>query len=167
MNFQLCPVIFWYPLSSRAIQYFIGKLLDMVKMGQEKLLLAALLISVKASWKLKYYYIDRALSKLNCYPLHENPKWKPKKTKTKQRDRFLYSHSNIFFPFLGTIFSYEVQDAEILSKQCSYQANQTLFDQLLHRGLVRPLPNVKKPESKIFVDGLMSSDEYKSKVMPN
>ena len=54
----------------RVIQYLIGKLSDMVKMGQESLVVGALLISVKAPWKLKNYYIARALSKLNCYALY-------------------------------------------------------------------------------------------------
>ena len=39
-------------------------------MGIEGLAVAALLISVKASQKLKIYYINRALSKLNCYALY-------------------------------------------------------------------------------------------------
>ena len=51
-------------------QYLIRKLLDMVKMGIEGLAVAALLISVKAFQKLKIYYINRALSKLNCYALY-------------------------------------------------------------------------------------------------
>ena len=42
----------------------------MVKMGQEVLVVAALLISVKSSRKLKIYYINRVLSKLNCYALY-------------------------------------------------------------------------------------------------
>ena len=53
----------------RVTQYLIRKLSDMVKMGIEGLAVAALLISVKASQKLKIYYINRALSKLNCYAL--------------------------------------------------------------------------------------------------
>ena len=56
-------------LRYRITQYLIRKLSDMVKMGIECLAVAALLISVKASQKLKIYYINRALSKLNCYAL--------------------------------------------------------------------------------------------------
>ena len=58
----------------RVIQYLIGKLSDMVKMGIEGLAVAALLISVKASQKLKIYYINRTLSKLNCYALYDRDK---------------------------------------------------------------------------------------------
>ena len=68
LNFDL--LYFWYPLRYRVIQYLIWKLLDVVKMGQEGLVVAALLISFKASWKFKIYYINRALSKLNCYALY-------------------------------------------------------------------------------------------------
>ena len=57
-------------MSYQVIQYLIGKLSDMVKMGRESLVVAALLISVKASRMLKIYYINRALSKLNCYALY-------------------------------------------------------------------------------------------------
>ena len=46
-NFDLS--YFLYPLRYRAIQYLVRKLSDMVKMGQEGLVVAALLISVKAS----------------------------------------------------------------------------------------------------------------------
>ena len=60
----------FYLFRTRVIQYLIRKLLDMVKMGIEGLAVAALLISVKASQKLKIYYINRALSKLNCYALY-------------------------------------------------------------------------------------------------
>ena len=52
------------------IQYLIRKLSDMAKMSIEGLAVAALLISVKASQILKIYYINRALSKLNCYALY-------------------------------------------------------------------------------------------------
>ena len=69
-NFDLSYLL--YPLRYRVTQYLIRKLLDMVKMGIEGLAVAALLISVKASQKLKIYYINRALSKLNCYALY-NP----------------------------------------------------------------------------------------------
>ena len=67
-NFDLSYLL--YPLRYRVTQYLIRKLLDMVKMGIEGLAVAALLISVKASQKLKIYYINRALSKLNCYALY-------------------------------------------------------------------------------------------------
>ena len=40
-----------------------GKLWDMANMSQESLVLAALLASVKASWKVILYYINRALLK--------------------------------------------------------------------------------------------------------
>ena len=66
-NFDLSYLL--YPLRYRVTQYLIRQLSDMVKMGIESLAVAALLISVKASQKLKIYYINRALSKLNCYAL--------------------------------------------------------------------------------------------------
>ena len=66
-NFDL--PYFWHSLRYKVIQYLIRKLSYMVKMGQEVLVVAALLISVKSSRKLKIYYINRALSKLNCYAL--------------------------------------------------------------------------------------------------
>ena len=40
---------FWYPLRYRVIQCLIGKLSDMVKIGQESLDVAALLASVRMS----------------------------------------------------------------------------------------------------------------------
>ena len=58
------------PTKTNFTEYLIWKLSDMVKMGIEGLAVAALLISVKASQKLKIYYINRALSKLNCYALY-------------------------------------------------------------------------------------------------
>ena len=67
-NFDLSYLL--YPLRYKVTQYLIRKLSDMVKMGIEGLAVAALLISVKASQKLKIYYINRALSKLNCYALY-------------------------------------------------------------------------------------------------
>ena len=66
-NFDLSYLL--YTLRYKVTQYLIRKLLDMVKMGIEGLAVAALLILVKASQKLKIYYINRALSKLNCYAL--------------------------------------------------------------------------------------------------
>ena len=69
-NFDLLH--FWLPLRYRVTQYLIRKFSDMVKMGQEGLVVAALLVSVKSSWKLKIYYINRAMSKLNCYTLYTN-----------------------------------------------------------------------------------------------
>ena len=66
-NFELLYLL--YLLRYKVTQYLIIKLSDMVKMGIEGLAVAALLISVKASQKLKIYYINRALSKLNCYAL--------------------------------------------------------------------------------------------------
>ena len=68
-NFDLSYLL--YPLRYKVTQYLIRKLSDMVKMGIEGLAVAALLISVKASQKLKIYYINRALSKLNCYALYK------------------------------------------------------------------------------------------------
>ena len=65
---------FWYHLRYRVIQYLIGKLSDMVKKGQEGLVVAAFLASVRTSWKLRIYYINRALSKLNCYALLVSPR---------------------------------------------------------------------------------------------
>ena len=67
-NFDLSYLL--HPLRYKVTQYLIRKLSDMVKMGIEGLAVAALLISVKASQKLKIYYINRALSKLNCYALY-------------------------------------------------------------------------------------------------
>ena len=55
----------------KVMQYLIRKLSDMVKMGIEGLAVAA----VKASQKLKIYYINRALSKLNCYALYVIKVW--------------------------------------------------------------------------------------------
>ena len=52
------------------IQYLIKKLSDMVKMGQYSLVVAALLASVKASWKVAIYYINGALLILNHYALY-------------------------------------------------------------------------------------------------
>ena len=46
-NFDL--LYFCYHLRYRVIQYLIGKLSDMVKMGQEDLVVAALLASVRTS----------------------------------------------------------------------------------------------------------------------
>ena len=67
-NFDLSYLL--YPLSYEVTQYLIRKLSDMVKMGIEGLAVAALSISAKASQKLKIYYINTALSKLNCYALY-------------------------------------------------------------------------------------------------
>ena len=63
-NFDLSYLL--YPLRYRVAQYLIRKLLDMVKMGIEGLAVAALLISVKASQKLKRKR-ERKLKKL--FPL--------------------------------------------------------------------------------------------------
>ena len=49
------------------IQYLIGKLSDMVKMGQDSLVVAALLASV---WTI--YYMNGALLILNRYALYVN-----------------------------------------------------------------------------------------------
>ena len=51
------------------IQYLIRRFSDVVKLGQESLLVAVLLVSVRASLKVIIYYINRALLKLNCYTL--------------------------------------------------------------------------------------------------
>ena len=67
-NFDL--LYFWYPLRYMIIQYLIGKLSDMVKIGKESLVMAALQVSVRASWKVTIYFINRALLKLNCYALY-------------------------------------------------------------------------------------------------
>ena len=75
-NFDLSYLL--YPLRYKVTQYLIRKLSDMVKMGIEGLAVAALLISVKASQKLKIYYINRALSKLNCYALYVISLWAKK-----------------------------------------------------------------------------------------
>ena len=53
----------------RVILYLIGKLSDMVKMGQKDLVVAALLASVRTSLKVAIYYIHWALLKLNLYAL--------------------------------------------------------------------------------------------------
>ena len=42
----------------------------MVKMGQESLVVAALLKFARTSWKVTIYYINGALFKLNCYKLY-------------------------------------------------------------------------------------------------
>ena len=60
----------------RVIQYLIGKLSDMIKMGQESLVVATLLASVSASWKVTIYYINEALLKLNRYALYISEKIK-------------------------------------------------------------------------------------------
>ena len=67
-NFDLS--YFWYPFRYRVIQYLIGKLSDMVKMGQDSLVVAALLASVRTSWKVTIYYINGALLILNRYALY-------------------------------------------------------------------------------------------------
>ena len=67
LNFDLSH--FWYHLRYRVIQYPIEKLLDMVKMGQEGLVVAALLESVRTSWKVTIYYINSALLILKWKPL--------------------------------------------------------------------------------------------------
>ena len=66
-NFDL--LYFWYQLRYLVIQYLIGKLSDMVKMDKKGLVVAALLASVRTSWKVTIYYINRALLKLNRYTL--------------------------------------------------------------------------------------------------
>ena len=66
-NFDLSYLL--YPLRYRVTQYLIRKLLDMVKMGQESLVAAALLASFRASLKVIIYYINGALLKLNHYAL--------------------------------------------------------------------------------------------------
>ena len=57
---------------SRFIQYLIGMLSDMVKMGQEGLVVAALLESFRILWKVIIYYINGALLKLNRYTLYHD-----------------------------------------------------------------------------------------------
>ena len=66
-NFDLLYLL--YPLRYKVTQYLIRKLLDMVNMGIKGLAVAALLISFKVPQKLRIYYINRDLSKLNCYAL--------------------------------------------------------------------------------------------------
>ena len=51
------------------MQYLIGKFSDMVKMGQEGLVEVLLLYLFRGLDKMGIYYINRALSKLNCYAL--------------------------------------------------------------------------------------------------
>ena len=51
------------------MQYLIWKLLDIVKNREEGLIVAALLASVMASWKVAIYYINESLLKLNRYAL--------------------------------------------------------------------------------------------------
>ena len=60
----------------RVIQYLIWKLSGIVNMIQEDLVVAALLGSVRTSWKVTIYYINGALLKLNRYALylHNLPK---------------------------------------------------------------------------------------------
>ena len=71
-NFDLSYL--WYPLMYRVIQYLIEKLLDMVKIFQVRLVVAALLASVRASWKVTIYYINGALLKLIHYTLYVTEK---------------------------------------------------------------------------------------------
>ena len=52
------------------MQYIIGKLSDIVFMRKEGLIVAALLESVRESWKVAIYYINEAFLKLNCYTLY-------------------------------------------------------------------------------------------------
>ena len=54
----------------RVIQYLIGKLSGMVKMGQEVLFMTALLTSVRTSCKVPIYYINGVLMILNHTPLY-------------------------------------------------------------------------------------------------
>ena len=92
-NFDLSYLL--YPLRYKVTQYLIRKLSDMVKMGIEGLAVAALLISVKASQKLKIYYINRALSKLNCYALYiRNPSFETlwESTSTEQSNNLISRH---------------------------------------------------------------------------
>ena len=66
-NFDLS--YFWYSLRYRIIQYLIGKLSDMVKIDEDSSFMAALLASVRVSWKVTICYINGALLILNWYPL--------------------------------------------------------------------------------------------------
>ena len=51
-----------YPLRYKVTQYLIRKLLDMVKMGLNSFVVAALLVSVRTSLKVTIYYINWALT---------------------------------------------------------------------------------------------------------
>ena len=67
-NFDLS--YFWCPLRFSVIQCLIGKFLDLVKMGQDSFVVAAVLASVRASWKVTIYNINGALLILNRYALY-------------------------------------------------------------------------------------------------
>ena len=54
----------------RVIQYLIGKLSDMIKIGQDSSVVAALLASVRVSLKVAIYYINGTLLILNHYALY-------------------------------------------------------------------------------------------------
>ena len=109
LNFDL--LYFWYHLRCRVIQYLIRKLSEMVKMGQEGLVVAALLGLVRISWKVTIYNINRALLKLTRYALQ---------AMTKQLKEDIFSvymmikgnHSNIQNGSIATYFS------SILLKLC-------------------------------------------------
>ena len=52
------------------LQYLTGKFSDKVKMGQEGLVVAALLASIWTTWKVSIYYINGGLLKLNRNALY-------------------------------------------------------------------------------------------------
>ena len=69
-KFRLFNFDLMYFLCSFVVQYLIGKLSDMIKVTQEGLVVAALLASVRTSWKVTNYYINSALLILNHKPLN-------------------------------------------------------------------------------------------------
>ena len=83
LNYLLWLVIYWYPLRYTVIHYLIGKVSGMEKMSQENSVVAALLASVRTSWKVTIHYINGALLILFHKPLYV--------------DRNLASIKNYFF----------------------------------------------------------------------
>ena len=70
MSFNFDLSYFWIPYRYRVIQYLIEKLSDMAKMIQKSKVVAALSTSIRTSWKVGIYYINRALFILNLAPLY-------------------------------------------------------------------------------------------------
>ena len=68
--FHFWPVIFWYLLWHRIIQYLIGKLLVEVKSNKKSYVVEQLLTSVRASYMLPMYHTNRALSNLHFYAVY-------------------------------------------------------------------------------------------------
>ena len=56
-----CHIFIYLEVHGHTVQYLIWKVSDMVKMNLEDSVVAALLASVRTSWKATIYYINRAL----------------------------------------------------------------------------------------------------------